>query len=68
MKFPDKAEKPVKTKSRPARGVWIEICNARTARGSSRKSRPARGVWIEITIIAGRAWGTQVTPRKGRVD
>ena len=33
--------------SRPARGAWVEIDSARTAR-TARRSRPARGAWVEI--------------------
>ena len=54
--------------SRPARGVWVEICFLVEILVENRKSRPARGVWVEIPNplkIYGR---NAVTPREGRVS
>ena len=39
-----------RSRSRPARGAWIEIPSSVFADDGGASSRPARGAWIEISI------------------
>ena len=57
----------VTTRSRPARGAWIEMSNI-TLVPRLRPSRPARGAWIEISLGIYALICSCVAPRTGRVD
>ena len=48
MKFIVDASEVLRNVSRPARGAWVEIPDARLQRPEYLGSRPARGAWVEI--------------------
>ena len=55
------------SRSRPARGGWVEIFYKRALSPPIVMSRPARGGWVEIHSPAATYDGGAVPPRTGRV-
>ena len=68
MKYAKMAGGTPARKSRPTRGVWIEILILLVKEHRERKSRPTRGVWIEIQRSLCPLKFQAVTPHTGRVD
>ena len=55
------------SRSRPARGAWVEISQTANTTTLWTSSRPARGAWVEIELPDEVIDAMLVAPRKGRV-
>mgnify|MGYP004725130887 CR=1 FL=1 len=56
---------PLKEKSRPARGAWVEIRKSLVAETGTLSSRPARGAWVEIRKLLAVNSGNASRPARG---